>query len=166
MTNTNQLISFMAFVAFSIALLAGFWTTGWTLEAMNEDEMEDVTAQEGIVLDINLTSSFEIGEAQYVDSDGADGDQGIVGIHGISPESSMDISGITIDADGAQTVGGVSQGAIVIGVPDISSGLKVDVVPGGDDTAFSSSINNGSSMGTFGIGDITSSGTTIEVASQ
>lgn len=167
MINKNSYVSCLLLTAvFVLTLVVGSIAPGWALEAMNEDEMEDVTGQEGIVMDVNLQSNFEIGEAQYTDADGDDGDQGIVGIHKISPESTMDITGITIDADGSQSVGGSPQGAIVVGVPNISSGLKVDVVPGGDDSAFSSSISSGNSMGTFGIGDITSSGTTIEISSQ
>lgn len=134
------------------------------LTSMSEQEMSDISAQEGIAMDLHLDSSFTIGEAQYIDEDGADGNEGIVGIHNVSPEGSLDLEGITIDADGAQTVGGSARGAMVIGIPDINSGFQFSVVPGGDDDQFSTGITNGTSMGSFGLGDITSGGTNIEVS--
>jgi len=164
MMRIPRLASFGSYVLTGGVILLTSLTTAHALSSMSEEEMSDISGQEGIAMDLHLDSSFTIGEAQYIDDDGDDGDKGIIGMHNVSPEGSMDLEGITIDADGAQTVGGNTGGAVVIGMPDVNSGIRFSVVPGGDDDQFTTSITNGTSMGSFGLGDITSGGTNIEIS--
>lgn len=161
-------VSLVVMAAFVLSVMLGSYAGVKALTAMSEDEMGDVSGQEGITLDISIQSSFTVGEMQYVDNDGNGNTRGVVGIKNISPQSALDISGLTIDADGATTVGGTQGGAIVLGIPSVASGVRVGVVPGGDDLAFDgATTGGGNSMGEFGMGDISGvSGTTIEVAAH
>lgn len=166
-------IHFLIAAVFALTVTLGSFAGTMALTQMDEGEMSDVTGQEGIAMDLHLGSSFSIDEVDYIDGDGATGadggsaTSGVVGIHGISPAGNFALTGITVNAASSGiSVGGSSGSAIVIGLPNIPSGITVnDIGPGASDsTSFTSTTSP--SIGGFAAGGIDMSGATLEVTAD
>lgn len=169
--SNKRIVSAFATLVFGLMVIAGSFGTTHAMTSMTEDEMSGVTGQEGLEMDLHLGSSFSIDEIDYKDADGytgASGNAGVVGIHGISPTGSFDIEGITVDADPSVSVGGTTQGAVVVGIPSVPSGITIDAIdPGGGDDATISATPEGNSLGSVTIGGINvGSSSRVEVASN
>lgn len=168
-------IHFLVAAVFGLTVVLGSFAGTMALTQMDEGEMSDVTGQEGIAMDLHLGSSFAIDEVDYIDGDGATGadggsaTSGVVGIHGIEPAGNFALTGITVNAASSGIdVGGSSSQAIVIGLPDIPSGITVsDIQPGGaDSTTFTSSVGDADSIGGFAAGGIDMSNATLEITAD
>lgn len=165
-------IHFLVAAVFGLTVVLGSFAGTMALTQMEEGEMSDVTGQEGIMMDLHLGSSFAIDEVDYIDGDGVGGtgSPGVVGIHGIEPAGNFALTGITVNAasSGVAVGSATSTQAIVIGLPDIPSGITVnDIQPGGaTQGSFTSSVGNADSIGGFAAGGISMSGATLEITAD
>lgn len=174
-------IHFVIAAVFALTVTLGSFAGTMALTQMDAGEMSEVTGQEGIEMDLHLGSNFQIDEVDYIDGDGATGansgsaTKGVVGIHNINPTGDMALKGITVNAaNGSVEVGSNNTAgqAIVIGLPNIPSGIKVsDITPGGaDDTAFNANpadeTGSPGSIGGFAAGGIDMAGATLEITAD
>ncbi len=116
------------------------------LESMNEDEMSEVGAAEGLIMDIVL--NLEIDEMIYRDGDGAGSTAGVIQIGNSSPGFELtdgaggaaNLNGVTVDSDGSGLSTGA--GAIVLGGPSSTFTMASDeVILGGGASAFEFDVN-------------------------
>lgn len=144
-------------------------TAAWSLSALNEQEMSDISAQQGLLFDFNV--NLIIKSITYTDGDGnGTGSTGIIrlgaGATTVTVDrtgSAVDLLGLSVDADGdiglgtTATTGGA--GGIVVGMPtgqfDVSLG---DVAVGSTSTP--------STMFNVDVTGIDVSNTTIEIGAN
>lgn len=158
-------VHFLMAGVFALALTLGSFAVTAKMQSLSDDQMSDVSGQEGIVMDMHM-SGFAIQEVTLKDADGySTGQSGALSLHNIQFTGAGDFTGVTVDFDGSTTVGGTNQGAIVVGLPNIPDGIKVgNIVPGDGDATTVQATDSGNSLGTGLIGGVEGSGSKVEIS--
>ncbi len=164
-------LHFLIAAVLMITVALGSFATVTALESMAESEMSEVTGQEGMVVDIHLSSTFKINNVLWQDNTGATAagnTTGVLGLFSISPTGSTELllNGVTIDADGATSVGTSTTGAVVIGIPNIPTGIQLGDVDPGNTTLGTTTDASTNSIGAFELNGINSAGSRVEVAAN
>jgi hypothetical protein len=165
-------LHYVIVAVFALTVALGAFAGTMAMESMTEAEMSEVEGQEGIAMDLRLGSSFQIDEARYTDADGWSGaatpTSGAIGFHQILPSGDLALNGITIDADAsAQAEGAANAGAIVIGLPQIPSGIKVGgITPGSATTSSFNATPTNESIGGFAVGGINMTGANLVISAN
>ncbi|MFP4476543.1 MAG: DUF6160 family protein [Desulfatibacillaceae bacterium] len=151
------IIVLAALLALPMSAMAGMWS-------ITENEMEDVTGQAGITIDmaVQVTSGY----VAYGDDDGDDGGtyasagfftlSGMKINDGAATPGALDLSGLTIDVG----TNASSESALVIGLPSISGQVSFDDILLGD------SANGGTSLGSLTLGDLGTAESTITITAH
>lgn len=143
-------IALAALLALPLAAVAGMWS-------ITDNEMEDVTGQAGITID--MTMEVTAGYVAYGDDDGsgAYSTGGFFTLSGMTINNGgagtgMNLSGLTIDVgnNGTDT-------ALIIGLPSISGDI------GFSSLKLGTAADTGNSLGSLTIGDLATSASTIYI---
>lgn len=139
-----------ALLVVPVAALAGMWS-------ITDSEMEDVTGQTGVTIDMSLQVTN--GYIAYGDSDGvattytAAGYFTLAGMTvGGATGGAMNLTGLTVDVGSTGTTS-----ALIIGLPTISGQIAFGSMKLG------STANGGTSLGSLTLGDLTTAASTIIV---
>ncbi|MFP4476541.1 MAG: DUF6160 family protein [Desulfatibacillaceae bacterium] len=148
------IIALAALLALPMSAMAGMWS-------ITENEMEDVTGQAGITIDmaVQVTSGYiAYGDADG-DATGTYDTEGFFTLSGMALNDgaggAMDLSGLTIDVG---TNAGTS--ALVIGLPSISGEVSFD------DILLGATADSGDSLGSLTLGDLGTSSSTITITAH
>jgi hypothetical protein len=138
-----------ALLVVPVAALAGMWS-------ITDSEMEDVTGQTGVTIDMSLQVT-----AGYI----AYGDDGVTATYtgpgfltlagmtvGGATGGALNLTNLTVDAGSTGTTS-----ALIIGLPTLSGKIAFSALKLG------SVANDGTSLGSLTLGDLTTSGSTIVV---
>ncbi|MFB6344462.1 MAG: DUF6160 family protein [bacterium] len=166
-------IHFVVAAVFALTVALGSFAGVAALSSLSDSEMSEVTGQQGIKMDVNLSSSFSF-DAFYQDADGPAGTStgGSIGLISVSPTSTLNVNGVTVDATtgaslGSSGVTGGTSNAIVVGIPTIPSGIKVSTInPGGAGTSLSSGLDGTDNIGAVGIGNFNVTDASIEIGAN
>lgn len=118
----------------------------WSLSEMSEDELSNISGQEGIAIDFHGQVTME--NIKYTDSDGnGSGSTGEIQLGDDSPSvgvalgsinnsdgdltagnvGSVNLTGLTFDSDGAVSIGSTT-GGVVVGMPNGTFDVEADNV--------------------------------------
>lgn len=144
------IVALAALLVLPMTVFAGMWS-------ITDNEMEDVTGQTGINIDMSLEVTS--GYVAYGDEDGGGATYTSGGYFTMSGMTfndgaggAVDLSGLTIDVGSAGSVG-----ALIIGLPGISGELAYTALKLG------SAADAGGSLGSLTMGDLGTDASTITV---
>lgn len=146
----RSLNSNLCFFGLIVSLCPFFFPSNvYALQALNEQELSEVTGREGVAFDIQGASGIEVDQADYLDNDGYNnGEAGTLRFEtvcfaaGATCGNSLDLSGGSINVDGSVSVGGSDRSAIVIDFPSSNGnpGIGIDAIHPGDPSATSGGV--------------------------